>query len=476
MRLLVLFAGLMLGVLAFSFGTPSAPQPITQNAEYAHFSVDVHTREPSGSWPSAMDAQHGTDCSAPPATHVVSTLAQSVFICSNHVMTALNGSGYGEAVLTPSQLLDCTVVCTVTWDMSTERQSTRDWPDLWLTPWNDNLALPFDEGDVDLQGIPRQGIHVNLQNGTNNAFHVDTIANYVATGLPYDASIGIGQGISPGTNQAAVRQTFRLTVTQGHVRFERLASATAIAFVWVDANAPVLMASDYVVQFGHHSYNPTKDGAGVPATWHWFNSSGLPLLNPTVPFTLIHGCVKTNTAPCSLANAQFVTANNSAITFDAPAPANAFLRFSGLCQVLVDGVVAPKQTFLGHYEHASSYFIPIAQGKTSVSITFANDNWYGPGFGCAAQDFHVWSKGSVTSTPTPIPPTSTSSPSPTSTSTALPSTSTPTATSTVAASPTATPVAPTSTVQPSTPTPVAACREAYFLNGVLTQGPVRSCP
>jgi hypothetical protein len=425
----VILCGLAIGVAFAGFETPSAPLNLQQSSEYAHFDVQIHNRDRFDVLDSPMDAQHGSACQGPPATHNISLLSDEVFICNGHVMTSAWGIGYALIALTPSQVMNCSTGCTVQWDISTERQSTRDWPDIWLTPWADNLTLPFDADGPDLQGYPRQGIHVNFK----DSVLVSTISNYNQTPVAGDPFSPMNVGIDAGVNQAAVRQTFKLTVTPGHVKFERLASATAPAFVWVDATCACLMAPDYVVQFVQHSYNPTKDGAGVPATWHW---SGFTLSNAT-PFTLIHSTMLPGTT---------LTSNNSLVTFGAPAPANAYLRFSGLCKVLIDGVVATKQAFLGHPEHTSSYFMPIAQGKQSVSVSFAPDDWYGPGLGvgCGAQDFHIWAQGSApppsptppVPTPTSVPvvtptpfvtPTSTAVP-PTPTSTAVPPTATSTST------------------------------------------------
>ena len=59
------------------------------------------------------------------------------------------------------------------------------------------------------------------------------------------------------------------------------------------------------------NYNPTKDNAGVPATWHWdeFN------LSPSVPFTMIKSPTR-------------IVEDETPVHFNAPAPANAYLRFS----------------------------------------------------------------------------------------------------------------------------------------------------
>lgn len=446
-----------------AFETPSAPLPISRSSEFGHFDVQAHSRDSAAGF-DGMAAQHGADCAAPPATHFVQSFEDSVFICNGHVMTAANAGGYGMIALTPSQLLNCSAGCSVQWDMSTERMSLRDWPDVWLTPWADNLTLPFSEdvGSVDLQGPPRQGVRV-AANAGRNAWKVTTIGGYNETPLDTAWWVDMDSGITAGTNQAAVRQTFKLTITPGHVRFERLASATATAIVWVDANAPVLLAPDYVVQFAQHSYNPFKDGAGVAATWHW---SGFEL-NPSTPFTLIKGD-------------RSLTANGT-VVFAQPAPANAYLRFTGLCKVSVDGVVATKQRVL-RVGSAASYFIPIKQGKQSVNISFANDDWYTMNFGCRAQGFSIWSKtGGSPSTPTPastptltpstatpaatLPPTSTASPIP------------PTATSSPVSSPTPTAIVPTATPSPtSTPQPTTYTCLANGTPVWSQAAPGRACP
>src|SRR5688572_3396838 len=70
-------------------GTPSSPQPLND----PRWAVDVDSRDPS-TWDllDPMNAQHGPDCSAPPATHVhPRTYESAVFICNNHVMTAIRG-------------------------------------------------------------------------------------------------------------------------------------------------------------------------------------------------------------------------------------------------------------------------------------------------------------------------------------------------------------------------------------------------
>ena len=53
----------------------------------------------------------------------------------------------------------------VKYAMSTLHMSSRDWVDLWITPWSDNLELPLDGSlglSTDLQGPPRTDVHVRM--------------------------------------------------------------------------------------------------------------------------------------------------------------------------------------------------------------------------------------------------------------------------------------------------------------------------
>jgi hypothetical protein len=360
-------------------GTPSSPLNFSSSA----WDIQVHVREQAGNYGmDEINAQHGADCAGPPATHRVTTTDGAVFICNNHVMTAINAPSYGLIYLTPNRMLDCSSgSCVVEFEMSTERMSIRDWPDVWITPWADNMTAPFNTGEVDLQGVPRAGVHITLENN-ESVWVACTIANYSETCYNHGWDTpSIQQGIAGGTNQAATRQTFRITMTNRNLRVERLASATAPALVFFNGQVSSFpMTSDMVVQFGHHSYTPTKDGAGQPATWHWDNLK----LSPAVPFTMLH------------ANKRFVYNTGESVTFPSGAPSNSYLRFTAVCRVSVNGgSVLPRQGYLGHPEHASSYFVPIAAGTKTVTFSFSSDGWYnGP---CIAKDITIWSKNSNSS-------------------------------------------------------------------------------
>lgn len=424
---LVLAVGTTTAVASTFDGTPSAPLPVSQHPDYLTFDVQVHERGSLTSLP-LINAQHGLDCSGPPATHPNTSYEGSVFVCANHVMTAINGESYGVIYLTPNRLVDFSQSATIEWEMSTQKMSVRDWWDVTVSPFADGQALPLlsdlSQG-VDLQNPNRNSIVVTTDNG-EGAPNLKVVRNGNRTdyGPPGWAGTQPSSGITAGTNQAAVRQPFRLTITPTRVRFERLASATGSAVVFFDKTIPNVGFTSGVVQFGHHSYDPTKDNSGVPGTWHWdeFN------LNPSVPFTIEHAAPRAT--------------SGGTVTFPA-APANAFLRFSALCRPVVNGVAASKMTDSGHPEHASSYRVPVPAGSTSASISFDKDGWYGSP--CRAQGMAIWALGTggSTATATPVTPTATSTP-PEATSTPSP-TNTP--------SPTATSLPPTSTPRPTNTPP-----------------------
>jgi len=249
----------------FSFnwsGTPAAPQSVVPEG----WDVQIHKREP-GDDMEPMDAQHGPACEAPPATHRVSLLKDGVFICKNHLMTAMNDGGYGEIVLTPDRMVDISdgVTTTVNWSVSTQVTSFRDWYDVWLTPYADNLVLPLNPGfqGVDLQGPPKNAIEISLiSNGIcgGASFGISQYVNFVEKGLPGDCT-AVENLVSAS---AATRTQFQVDLSTTHLRFGLPSCSAAPCvgghFWYVDANLPTpLTSTQYLVQLAHHSYNPTKD-------------------------------------------------------------------------------------------------------------------------------------------------------------------------------------------------------------------------
>ena len=454
-------AMLTVGSVAAFSGNPASPQYVTggyvdPDTNYV-YDVQVHERGSSTSLPT-INAQHGADCSAPPATHVNTSFEGSVFICRDHVMTAINGQSYGLIVLTPNLLFDFSQGGSVTFDLSTEKMSVRDWWDITISPFNEAQALPLlsdlSQG-VDLQNPNRNSIVVTTDNGEGSP-NLKLVRNGMLSGYG-NPFIPISTGITPGTNQAATRQSFKLTIANDHIRFERLASATATPIVFFDEIATPSFTKG-VVQFGHHSYDPFKDNAGVAATWHWDNLDA----QPSTRFTI------EKASPRALFS-------NGIVTFPF-APTGAYLRFSALCKPIVNDVPLTKMTDSGHPEHASSYMASIPPGSTSVNIEFTADGWYGTGFGCRAQDFHVWSLSS--SEPSPTAPPATSTPTSTNTPMATATPGLPTSTPT-AIPPTNTP-SPTWTATPTrTPTPATYRCQRRNANGTWTtvwQGTGGSCP
>lgn len=359
--------------------TGSPPQPIGLCGA-TDWDIQIHSRD-DDTWfeLEPIDAQHGPECSGPPNTHRHNSYADAVFLCRDHVMTSLNAGGYGVIYLTPNQVFDFSKGGTLTFDLSTERMSKRDWWDVLITPFDENHALPLlsdlSEG-VDLQGFPLNAISIATDNGEGSP-----VLKVVRNGRVESFQAGYAvsppeSAIDPSVNQAATRQTFKLTIDGGRMKFERLASATAPAIVFWEVLTDLPLESG-IVQFGHHSYNPTKDNSGVPATWHWDNLG----FSQALPFTMIK------------ADRRYTEGGE--VNFAAPAPEDAYLRFAAICRVRIDGQLVERQPSArrdGGYqpEHSSSYFVPIAAGTQRIQVTFEPDDWYqGP---CIAKDFAIWAR------------------------------------------------------------------------------------
>ena len=387
-------------------GNPSAPQPYGQFV--TNMDVQVHERGTRGNINAhSMQAQHGTDCAGPPATHTLNTLSGGVFKCRDHVMTAINGDEYGMIYLTPNQMVDFATQGTIKFDVSMGDQSLRDWIDVWVTPYNDNLALPLQPDLPDGDGEPRNGIHLQ-QDFSVNSWHLAVFRNGSRTVY--------GGGINANASGAFVpdfarRDTMQIVITPTRVTM----TMPQYGLTLVDQTVPTLPFTQGVVQFGHHSYDPTKDGSGSPNTWHWDNFS----IEPTVPFTI----TKTS-------GPNEVQDGTGTVTFPA-ASIGTQLRFSAVgTNVYVNGIQVQPRSPHTKLEQISNYSVTLPVGSTSATVRVDGSVWCG-GHTCQAKDFHVWSLTQTTATPTSTP-TVTSTPTPT-------VEPTPTATAT----PTATPTPPT---------------------------------
>lgn len=344
-------------------GNPTSPQ--AWHPEY--WDIQYHSRD-IGTWvtPPPVDAHHGPNCSPSPDMHRVTTWEQSTFVCIGHGHTAIDTPGYGEIIMTPNVLLDFSRTAgTVKWANSTLITSNRDWVDVWITPWQDNLALPLYDWLPDLQGEPLNGIHVSMDFG-NPVFLINVIRNH--------QSVTVGRLAWPDSliQSWREREPFEIRLTR---------TSLTLSMPLHDASTTVNFAdlgwSQGVVQFGHHSYNPTKDG-GVANSWGWDNIS----ISPAVPFSMKQITPR-------------ILMNTGTLNFPA-AKAGSKLRFAGVCAIDLDfgngfTRVAPQPQEKSYVEHFSSYFVDVPAGATSAKVRFTGQGWY-QGFDCAVKDAAIWSR------------------------------------------------------------------------------------
>jgi len=346
-----------------------------------------------------VNAGHGPSCEAPPATHPVQSFDNAVFQCKDHLMTSLFAPGYGVIYLTPNQLADFSggeVVIgfdvstlrtserdwidlwvtpwadqladfsggevVIGFDVSTLRTSERDWIDLWVTPWADQLALPLDNFLPDLNGDPRNSVHIKMDNGGGGSiFRPLVVRNFAVEEPPFDARTPLESVVTPS---AVTRTHFELRLSRTHLKF----GVPAIGYWPIDTNIADLGWSSGVVQFGHHSYNPTKDGgSNQPDTWHWDNFS----ISQATPFTIIQS------------DRRRADAGAPKVTFAAPAPGGANLRFDargGNIQVSFDNgaswraATRPAVAKADQDEVFKSYWTAMPAGATSA--TFKGADWF----------------------------------------------------------------------------------------------------
>lgn len=354
-------------------GEPSEPTP--WNPTY--WDVTVHSRD-IGTWFTlqSMDAMHSSACEGPPLTHPINQYEDAVFSCRNHMMTAINAGGYGLIYLTPNHMVDFSEeTAVIRFDMSTLRSSKRDWIDIWITPYEENLQLPLEDWLPDLNGEPKNAIHI-VMDLADNSFRAYAIINHHEIEIPRKASAPYDQFLDPSPMR---RDTFELRVSTNHIKF----GMPDYNFWWIDRNITPLDWSQGVVQFGHHSYNPEKDcdfnGTCGPNTWHWDNVS----IQPAIPFTIIP------------ADRRYADKNHITVHFQTAAPTGSHLRFAGIgknIEVSFDGGVswqdAQQQMQEKDVEGAfASYWTPIPAGASQVS--FRGQTWWGGDW--QVRDVSIWS-------------------------------------------------------------------------------------
>src|SRR5215469_4730421 len=343
----------------------------------------------------AMAAGHGSDCSPPPASHHVVTLADSVFLCKGHMMTAIYGGGdafadYGAIYFTPAQLVDWSHgPATLSWRVSTERMSSRDWWAVNLTPFAQNLMFPLAKYLPAYQGEPESGLQVMVDNGNcGTILRIQTISNNELDEVSNDHPCVESQ-FPPS---AKTRSQFQIDISAN--RLKVYMPEGNIVFYDGPINLPFNKA---VVQFSHHSYNPLKGenlepGPPAPNTFHWSDVA----ISPATPFTMLRP-----QQPASLHDGR-----NPVLSLPQPAPQNAFLRFAGLgnFQVSFDGGSSFQPARLQGAdrspEHFASYWTPVPAGTTQLAIrgreNGSNLPWW-------VQDVSVWASDVPSSLSAPPP-------------------------------------------------------------------------
>src|SRR5215467_13882225 len=231
------------GYLQTFDGTPATPtfwRPVDWDVTiFGHNMTDIQP----------MDADHGPNCEAPPATHHITLVEETVFICNNHVITAIK-AGYGAVYLTPNQLLDFSHgPAVLKWDMSTNRTSPRDWVDIVIMPFDLNNQVNF----IDVH-VPQEAVHLNL--GGADVFLPSIFRNFTETRLSTRLDTWDTILAAHGLTTSAVRRdTFELTLSTNHIRFRM----PAYDFTWFDMDiSPPLTWSQGVIQLNHRTYNPEK--------------------------------------------------------------------------------------------------------------------------------------------------------------------------------------------------------------------------
>jgi cell division septation protein DedD len=460
-------------------GAPTSPQRFNPS----NWSVDLLPQnDPRNMEVAPMFAHHGSDCAFGPAPenparfptsatshhHAIgganNSVYQTVFKCKDHVMTSLHSGGYAAAYITPPAMLDWSSgPATFDFDVSTWRRSSRDWWEILVTPFAENVVIPNKE---DAQAYTGFRI-VMINDRPHTQFLGDVFTNGVGAPLdstPYGTSVeGVlaAEGLS---GDAARRDAFRLTVSAAGVKFAMIRAGSQRVFV--DDDDQSFAWTKGVVQVNHYGYNPTKgcndDGTCGPGTYHWDDF----VLSPAAPFTIIR-------ATQDVANSA-----DDSVRFDTASPAGSFLRFSawgeGVQYSANGGATWNTPTLKGRSSpgapgyswdrNSESYWAAIPAGVTDVR--FRCSGQCRGAYGWGVSNIAVWSE-TVAGGPTPTPAaSSTVAPSPTRTPTA---TSTPTPTPTpVPATATSTPTA-TATVAAATPTPTppgpVPCTDAVLSAG-----------
>lgn len=333
----------------------------------ARWDVIVHDRTDGAT--NAMEADHDHSCGAPPATHAMHGAGEAVFLCRDHIMTALNSSdpGYAVIYLTPAAMADWSDgPATISFDVSTGRSTKRDWIDLWLTPWEQAMVLPSEPYTPDLDGQPQKALHFRVTN--EFAWYIERFPEDVKLSRNDWQNVPVPYG-------RAQRDTFKFTIGGGFITITYTNAATGKTIQVERVPLPRdLGYSRAIVQIGHHSYTPSKDcdfmtiGSCGPNTWHWDNVK----ISPALPFkmTKLGRLTEPGIVPVS----------------------SGLLRFAARGETEIDWgkgwhSVRPVNRPIANDGHFSSYSLPVPHGAVRAAIR-GKGTWAGP---WRAENTAIWS-------------------------------------------------------------------------------------
>jgi hypothetical protein len=465
-------------------GTPPAPEAYSNPHNWDIFVQGFEANHYTGQ--AAQVGQHGPDCGPPgfpytaANTHPLTDESSAVYICNNHVMTTTGLAGYAAIYMTPPAVADFSSgEATVSWEMSTLRTGSRDWPDVVLTPFSEHSEMAYNNND---QHIPPHNIHVQLAGGGNVWLVTQRIGGGVNYNEGHDATIAGNSTTWDdvfhqfGLNESAQRRdVMELKVSRTHISMcmPKYQLSGGQVFCWVNASLAEPL-DDSVwhgqasVMLAHRSYNVEKscssdedefaivhnaygDANCPPNTWHWGNV----VIQPAVPYGIVPST-----------SGDVTRASGGRVDFPAPAGDNAFLSFvsfghtPSLPVSFVNGVtwaaprlqpaVAPSE------ENGEAIFTPMPAGVSSVMVRGANGGWGS----FQATNFAIYTPPGGGQIVTPV----------------ATATLVATATATSAATATATRVPTTATVAPTTtptPAPGVTCAVSVAING--TPGTYKPC-
>lgn len=344
-------------------------QPIAWSSP--RWDVIVHDRTDGAT--NAMEADHDHSCGAPPATHTLHGAGEAVFLCRDHVMTALNSSdpGYAVIYLTPAAMADWSDgPAEISFDVSTARSTKRDWIDLWLTPWEQAMVLPSEPHTPDLSGPPQKALHFRV----NNEFAWQIYRFPEEVKLSHNDWRDV-----PVPYSRAQRDTFRFTIGGGFITITYTNVVTGKTLQVERVPLPRdLGYSRAVVQIGHHSYTPSKDcdfmtiGSCGPNTWHWDNVK----ISPALPFDMakLGRLTEPGTVPVS----------------------PGLLRFAARGETEIDWgkgwqPVQPVNRPIANTGQFASYSLPVPHGAVRAAIR-GKGSWAGP---WRAENIAIWSLGTA---------------------------------------------------------------------------------